>query len=91
MPNYAKEIGLVTHLDATAFTTSTSTLPKKYAQRSPDALAAAKQVLDAMEHAPKRSLRLEKIWQLKLLLGKNSQLARKKDKNPEVTFAPRQF
>ncbi len=66
-------------------------LAEEIAQRSPDALAAAKQVLDAMEHAPNKSLRLEKIWQLKLLLGKNSQLARKKDKNPEVTFAPRQF
>lgn len=60
-------------------------------QRSPDALMAAKRVLDAMEHAPKKALRLEKIWQLKLLLGKNSQLARKKDKNPEVQFLPRQF
>jgi len=28
---------------------------------------------------------------LKLLLGKNSQLARKKDKNPEVQFVPRQY
>ncbi|MCW1284709.1 enoyl-CoA hydratase, partial [Acinetobacter baumannii] len=37
------------------------------------------------------SLRLEKIWQLKLLLGKNSKLARKKDKHPEVKFLPRQY
>jgi hypothetical protein len=52
---------------------------------------AAKRVLDAMEHQPKKALRLEKIWQLKLLLGKNSQIARKKDKNPEVQFLPRQY
>ena len=33
----------------------------------------------------------EKIWQLKLLLGKNSQIARKKDKKPELEFLPRQY
>ena len=43
-------------------------------QRSPDALTAAKRVLDAMEHQPEKSLRLEKIWQLKLLLGKIANL-----------------
>jgi hypothetical protein len=52
---------------------------------------AAKRVLDAMEHQPEKALRLEKLWQLKLLLGKNSALARKKDKNPEVQFLPRQY
>ena len=60
-------------------------------QRSPDALTASKRVLDAMEHQPSKSLRLEKIWQLKLLLGKNSQIARKKDKKPELKFLPRQY
>ena len=48
-------------------------------------------VLDAMQHEPKKSLRLEKIWQLKLLLGKNSQIARKKDKQPDVQYLPRQY
>ncbi|HRM15080.1 MAG TPA: crotonase/enoyl-CoA hydratase family protein [Acinetobacter parvus] len=60
-------------------------------QRSPDAIMAAKRVLDAMEHQPEKALRLEKLWQLKLLLGKNSSLARKKDKNPEIQFLPRQY
>ena len=87
---YAKEIGLVTHLNEQPLLQAQQ-LAEELSQRSPDALAAAKQVLDAMEHSPKRSLRLEKIWQLKLLLGKNSQLARKKDKNPEVQFLPRQY
>ena len=59
--------------------------------RSPDALTAVKRILDAMQHNSNKSLRLEKIWQLKLLLGKNSKLARKKDKNPDVQFLPRQF
>lgn len=88
--NYAKQIGLVTHLSETPLQQAQA-LAEEMLQRSPDALAAAKQVLDAMEHEPRKSLRLEKIWQLKLLLGKNSQLARKKDKQPEVQFVPRQF
>lgn len=87
---YAKQIGLVTHLDDTPLSKAHA-LATEMLTRSPDALAAVKQVLDAMQHRPEKSLRLEKIWQLKLLLGKNSQLARKKDKQPEVQFLPRQF
>nr|WP_174507431.1 crotonase/enoyl-CoA hydratase family protein [Acinetobacter sp. Marseille-Q1620] len=87
---YAKEIGLVTHLNEAPLAQA-NIIAKEMLQRSPDALMAAKRVLDAMQHQPQKSLRLEKIWQLKLLLGKNSQLARKKDKNPEVQFLPRQY
>ena len=87
---YAKDIGLVTHLNESPLQQA-QTLAAEMLNRSPDALAAVKRVLDAMEHAPAKSLRLEKIWQLKLLLGKNSKLARKKDKNPEVQFLPRQY
>ncbi|AXY55767.1 crotonase/enoyl-CoA hydratase family protein [Acinetobacter chinensis] len=88
--HYAKEIGLVTHLDENPLNKAVS-IAQEMLQRSPDALMAAKRVLDAMEHQPTRSLRLEKIWQLKLLMGKNSKLARKKDKNPDVQFLPRQY
>lgn len=87
---YAKDIGLVTHLDESPLTQAQA-LAAEMLNRSPDALAAVKRVLDAMEHSPNKSLRLEKIWQLKLLLGKNSKLARKKDKNPDVQFLPRQY
>ena len=87
---YAKEIGLVTHLDESPLSKAQA-LAEEMLSRSPDALTAVKRVLDAMEHEPDKSLRLEKIWQLKLLLGKNSKLARKKDKNPEVQFLPRQY
>lgn len=87
---YAKDIGLVTHLADTPLEKA-QLLAEEMMQRSPDALAAVKQVLDAMQHSPKKSLRLEKIWQLKLLLGKNSQIARKKDKNPDIEFLPRQY
>lgn len=88
--NYAKEIGLVTHLSDSPLERAHE-IASEMLQRSPDALTAAKRVLDAMEHQPEKSLRLEKIWQLKLLLGKNSKLARKKDKHPEVNFLPRQY
>lgn len=87
---YAKSIGLVTHLDESPLTHAQA-IAKEMIQRSPDALTASKRVLDAMEHQPSKSLRLEKIWQLKLLLGKNSQIARKKDKKPELEFSPRQY
>ncbi len=88
--NYAKEIGLVTHLSDDPLAHAMQ-LAKEMIQRSPDALLAGKRVLDAMTHQPKRSLRLEKIWQLKLMLGQNSKIARIKDKKPEVGFKPRQF
>lgn len=39
-------------------------------QRSPDALTAAKRVLDAMEHQPEKSLRLEKSGNLNYYLVK---------------------
>ena len=87
---YAKDIGLVTHLSRSPLEQAQK-IAAEMLQRSPDALTAAKRVLDAMEHAPTKSLRLEKIWQLKLLLGKNSQIARKKDKKPELEFLPRQY
>lgn len=51
---YAKEIGLVTHLDATPYKKH-KCLPKKLHKRFQKALAAAKQVLDA-EHAPNESI-----------------------------------
>lgn len=87
---YAKQIGLVTHLDNDPLAKA-RLIAEEILQRSPDAIMAAKRVLDAMEHQPEKALRLEKLWQLKLLLGKNSRLARKKDKNPEVEFLPRQY
>lgn len=87
---YAKEIGLVTHLSEEPLIHANS-IATEILQRSPDALMAAKRVLNAMQHTPEKSLRLEKIWQLKLILGKNSQIARKKDKNPELIFLPRQY
>lgn len=87
---YAKEIGLVTHLDEQPLVRAQA-LAQEMLQRSPDALLAAKRVLEAMQHQPKQSLRLEKIWQFKLLLAKNTRLARQKDKRPEIEYLPRQY
>jgi len=87
---YAHSIGLVSHLD-TAPLNRAYLLAEEIAQRSPDAIVAAKQVLNAMLLQPQRALRLEKIWQFKLLLGKNSRRARQKDRQSDLTFFPRQY
>lgn len=86
-----KNVGLISHLSNAPYAAALQ-LAHEMANRSPDALLAAKRVLHAMttEH-PKRSLRLEKMWQLKLLLGKNSRVARSKDQNATLQFKPRQF
>lgn len=64
---------------------------EQISQRSPDAISASKQVLNAMLGNRKTALYLEKIWQLKLLFGKNSAIARKKDKQKALKFVPRQY
>lgn len=88
---YAKQIGLVSHLDESPLQRAQA-LAEEIATRSPDAVMAAKSVLNSMLHQPlKTALRSEKIWQLKLILGKNSRLARLKDKAPETTYLKRQF
>jgi enoyl-CoA hydratase/carnithine racemase len=59
--------------------------------RSPDSVLGAKRLIDSMAHRPGYSLQQEKIWQLKLLLGKNMPLAQKKNKDPNVEYHPRQY
>lgn len=87
----AKTLGLVSHVADEPYAQAQQ-LALEFAQRSPDALLAAKRVLNAMNLAqPKQALRLEKIWQLKLLLGHNSRIARAKDKKSELQFKARQF
>ncbi len=86
----AEKLHLVTHLAVDPLAAA-QTLAAELLTRSPDALLASKRVLDAMEHRPHQSLRLEKIWQLKLLLSKNRQIAMRKDKNPALDYQPRQY
>ena len=64
---------------------------QEFTARSPDSVLGAKRLIDSMVHSPRHALRQEKIWQLKLLLGKNMPLAQKKSKDPEVQFKPRQY
>jgi enoyl-CoA hydratase/carnithine racemase len=86
----AKSLGLVTHLAEEPFEAAMA-LAREYAQRSPDAVLAAKRVLDAMVHAPWRSLRTEKWWQLKLMMGRNFRIAMGRTKTPERAYEPRQY
>ncbi len=86
----ARELGLITHVNEQPLMAAQK-LAEELLTRSPDALLAGKRVLDAMVNEPRRALRLEKLWQLKLILGKNSKIARRKDKQPGLDYAPRQF
>lgn len=87
----AAVLGLVTRVDPAPLQAALA-LAAGYATRSPDALLAAKRVLDAMTHAnPVRSLRTEKRWQLRLLRGRNFALARRRAKTPKLAFLPREY
>jgi enoyl-CoA hydratase/carnithine racemase len=86
----AQPLGLVTHVADDPLAAALA-LAEEIATRSPDAVLAAKRVLDAMQHRPRRALRLEKIWQLRLLRGRNAALARKRAAAPETAFLPREY
>lgn len=86
----AKTLGLASHIADDPMAKARE-LASEFASRSPDAVLAGKRVLDAMVHAPGRSLRLEKWWQLKLLLGRNFAIARRRDKSPDLPYEPRQY
>jgi enoyl-CoA hydratase/carnithine racemase len=86
----AHALGLVTHL-ADQPEAAARTLATELAQRSPDALHAAKRVIDAIIQAsPRRALLLEKRWQLRLLLGRNHRIARTRTPDNEQPYGPRQ-
>ena len=86
----AQALGLVTHI-ADDPLGAAITLAEEIATRSPDAVLAAKRVLDAMQHRPQRALRLEKLWQLRLLRGRNAALARKRATAAETAFVAREY
>ena len=67
-------------------------LANEICARSPDAVLAAKRVLNAMVSQPESdTLALEKRWQRRLLLGKNFKIAGKKAKSPDLAFNDREF
>jgi enoyl-CoA hydratase/carnithine racemase len=87
----AHRLGLVSHL-ADDPEAAAGQLAREFAERSPDAVLAAKRVIDAMLHSrPRRALMIEKRWQLRLLLGRNSRIARARARDPERRFGPRQY
>lgn len=88
--NQAHILGLVTHIADDPLAKGRE-LAQEFSERSPDAVLAGKRVLNAMVLSPGRALWLEKWWQLKLLLGRNGVIARRKDKAPGLEFEPRQY
>ncbi len=88
---HAHAIGLVTKLSEQPLA-SAQAWAKELAMRSPDAVLGGKRLIDAMAHAGhRRALWMEKWWQLKLLLGRNSAIARRRAKTPELPWRTRQF
>jgi enoyl-CoA hydratase/carnithine racemase len=87
----AHALGLVSRIDASPLAAAQA-LAREYAERSPDAVLAAKRVIDAMTRTgPRAALAAEKRWQLKLLLGRNLRIARARAADRSRPFAPRQY
>ena len=88
--SYAHQVGLITHMSDQPYDHAYQ-LACEFITRSPDALKASKQVLNAVYRSPSLALTLEKYWQFALILGKNSRLARKKQHDSKIDFTYRQF
>lgn len=86
----AKALGLITQLSDTPLADAHAYI-KTIQTRSPDAVLAAKRIVNAMHPVHHRALYLEKLWQLKLLLGNNRKLALKRAHDDGVAFIKRQF
>lgn len=86
----ALDFGLITHCHNEPMTKAMA-LATEIAQRSPDAVLAAKRVVNHLNSPNSISLYQEKFWQLKLMLGHNQKLAVKKAKEASVKFKARQF
>ena len=87
----AKTAGLVSHVSDDPMGKALE-LAAEICTRSPDAVLAAKRVLNAMvSEGDAETLALEKKWQRRLLLGKNFKIAGKRAKQPELVYVERQF
>lgn len=86
----ALEFGLVSHVDGKPLERAKQ-LAHEVATRSPDAVLACKKVINHMTKQGSCTLYKEKIWQLKLMVGKNRKRAIKRAKDSSVQFLPRQF
>lgn len=85
-----KALGLVSHCSETPLEQAQQ-LAAEFAERSPDAVLASKRVINAMHHQPATTLYKEKVWQLKMMLGRNRKLALRKAKQASTVFGKRQF
>ena len=93
----AQALGLVTHL-ADDPLAAAQTLAAEIATRSPDAIAAAKHLLQETWHASERSaLSAERRWQRRVLMGDNQRIAirrnsdRRDDNKQPAPWQPRRF
>lgn len=86
----AKKLGLVTHLAIEPMDKAMA-LAEELKIRSPDAVLASKRVINRMHKQSAVTLYQEKMWQTKLILGKNRKLAMKKAKDSSIEFVKRQF
>lgn len=86
----AKQLGLVTHLAIDPMDKALA-LAEELKTRSPDAVLASKQLINRMHKQSAVTLYTEKMWQTKLILGRNRKLALKKAKDSSIEFVKRQF
>lgn len=86
----AQRLGLVSHCSESPFTQALE-LAEEFAQRSPDAVLATKRIVNAIYEQSALTIYKEKLWQVKLMLGRNRKLALKKAKQASTSFAERQF
>jgi enoyl-CoA hydratase/carnithine racemase len=87
----ARDLGLVTELDADPVVAATA-FAQRLAEKSPDALAAAKRLFNDTWHAsPRRTFSRERIEQAFLLFGANTKIAREAAlKRVAPVYRPRQ-
>jgi enoyl-CoA hydratase/carnithine racemase len=87
----AHDLGLVTELDADPIVAATA-FAHRLAERSPDALAAAKRLFnDTWHRSPRRTFARERLEQAFLLFGANTKIAREAAfKKVAPVYKPRQ-
>lgn len=85
-----QQLGLISHCSASPLAQA-QTLAAEIAERSPDAVLASKRMVNAMYQQSALTLYQEKIWQVKLMLGRNRKLALSKVKEARTAFSNRQF
>ena len=88
--NEGKDLGLISHCSDTPLEQAQE-LAAEFAERSPDAVLASKRVINAMYEQPTATLYKEKVWQFKMMIGRNRKLALRKAKQASTVFGKRQF